>query len=228
MFNPEKLLGGLLKESLGLKRSGAKGALGMGVLGLAIAAAEHFINQNPGTAATGGSPDGRSAGSFPLPPPPPGMGSPAPPPPPPGPSAAPQAPSGEIRPPTPPPAQTPSIGLGSDEAVLLIRAMIASANADGTIDAQERRKILRRLESIDLTEEEQRFLQTEFAAPCGLETIAAQVKSDAMARQVYAVSLMAVTVDTDAEQTYLNALAGRLGLSAGDREQIHREFDLPS
>ena len=226
MFNPEKLLGGLLKESLGLKRSGAKGALGMGVLGLAIAAAEHFANQKSGTPATGGSPDGRSVPSFPPPPPPPGMRSPAPPPP--GSSAAPPTPSGGTRPPPPPPAQTPSIGLGSDEAVLLIRAMIASANADGTIDARERRKILQRLESIDLSEEERRFLQAEFGAPCGLETVAAQVKSDAMARQVYAVSLMAVTVDTDAEQTYLDSLAGRLGLSASDREQIRREIDLPS
>jgi uncharacterized membrane protein YebE (DUF533 family) len=73
------LLGGTLSQALGGRGSrllrtgsiGAKANLGIGLLGLAIAAYEHYSQQQPPVA---------SAGSHP-PPPPPGSGPPPPPPP---------------------------------------------------------------------------------------------------------------------------------------------------
>jgi hypothetical protein len=97
MFDAEKLLGALLQTGFGsgVSRHGAdlglddlnplnrlgqlsgmpnKAALGLGVLGIAIAAYEHWQENRP---------QGRPAAGTPPPPPPPGPASAAPPPPPP-------------------------------------------------------------------------------------------------------------------------------------------------
>ena len=56
--------------------------------------------------------------------------------------------------PPPPVADDPA---GNPEAVILIQAMIAAANADGVIDQAERDNILKRLQAVDLSPEEHAF-----------------------------------------------------------------------
>ena len=104
--------------------------------------------------------------------------------------------------------------------------MIASANADGVIDDQERQNISGKLESLDLSDEERRLIHQELSCPCDLETIAGNVSSAELAKQVYTVSLMAVEVDTEAEKNYLDTLAERLGLDDAALKQIHEELGL--
>lgn len=213
MFNPEKLLGGLLKQGMRGGRLGGKAAVGMGVLGVAMAAAEHYMNRPQTTGTTGAPP----------PPPPPG-----------GPTMTPQtAPAIGATPPPPPPGATSGQAAGggssADDAVLLIRAMIAAANADGVIDEQERRTILGRLESVGVSDEERAFLLKELASPADPGTIAgAAAGNRELAKQVYAVSLSAITVDTDAERDYLARLAERLTLPPEIVRQIHDRFGVPS
>ncbi len=211
MFNPEKLLGGLLKQSTGMGRLGTRAAVGMGVLGAAMAAAEHFMNK-PGQTPTGKAPPGPPAGG---PPPAPPQAQRTPPPVP-----------GTNSPPPPPGRQGDSPPQSEDEngAILLLRAMISSANADGTIDQDERRNIMKKLDSLDLSREEREFIDNELASPCDLETVVGQVKSKDIAKQVYAVSLMAIEVDTDAERNYLKSLADRLKLNQDECHLIHREL----
>jgi uncharacterized membrane protein YebE (DUF533 family) len=67
-----------------------------------------------------------------------------------------------------------------------------------------------RLEGQGLSEEERRFLQRELASPAEMESLAAAVDSPDLALQVYAASLMAITVDSPAEAAYLARLASRL------------------
>jgi len=98
------------------------------------------------------------------------------------------------------------------EAVLLVRAMIAAAAADGQIDAVESGRIMARLEGTGISEEERQFLQREMDAPAGIEELAAAASSSDQALQVYAASLMAITVDSPAEASYLARLAARLRL----------------
>ena len=105
--------------------------------------------------------------------------------------------------------------------MLLIRAMIAAANADGVIDAQERANILDRLKSSELSAEERDFIVSELLSPQDFEGIAAAVTSPELARQVYLVSLMAIEVDTEAERTYMANLARRLGLSEENVAEIN-------
>ncbi len=202
MINPEKLLAGMLKGNSRSIVPGIGGSIGLGLLGVAMEAVEHYMKQKPPAPPAGG---GRSA----MPPPLPGTqgGPPSP-----GTSAVPPPP------PSPPPAAPPSSTAGQNtggaqgDALLLLRAMIAAANADGVIDAQERARILERLNSVDPTPEERAFMAEELLSPVGMETIVDSVKSPEMAEQVYAASLMAITVDTPAEHRYMAELARRLGL----------------
>lgn len=223
MFRPEKLLGSLLGGSS--RRGGASiltSQLGMGLLGVAIAAADHYMKKSslpaqPAPGGYGGSVPPAAPGS--APPRPPGAGSAAVPPPPPGAVSAQSQPSA-------PPAGAVASDSSKNDAVLLIRAMIAAANADSAIDQEERQRILDKFRDADLSTEEHSFLVNELFSPADLEAIVSQVSSEAMARQVYGVSLLAVTVDTDAERAYLQTLGQRLGLSPADRDSMHRALGI--
>ena len=77
-----------------------------------------------------------------------------------------------------------------------------------------------------MSDEERRFLHQELASPGDLESIAGQVDSLELARQVFTVSLLAIEVDTDAERQYLKSLADRLGLDDADVDRIYRELEI--
>jgi hypothetical protein len=215
MFNPEKLLGGLISSGMGGGKSSGllSGGMGLGLLGLAMEAVDHFMNQ-PSKSS-----------------PPPPLGA-SPPPLPPGPGRQPPALHGAAPAPPPPPPGTVCAATGSSvadpqqEAVVLIRAMIAAANADGVIDAKERAAILERLKTAALSAEEHQFIVHELLAPQDTDQIVAAVTSPAMAAKVYTVSVLAIDVDTEAERTYLQTLARRLNLDAAATGAIHQQCGL--
>ncbi|WP_372682982.1 tellurite resistance TerB family protein [Desulfosarcina sp.] len=220
MFNPEKLLGGLLRSSTRGRRRGLGGLVSsgaaLGVLGVAMEAVEHFMNQPQGAGGlprTPGVPPPMPGSALPSPP---GTGrvSAAPPPPP--------MPGKPVSAPPPPVADDPA---GKPDAVILIRAMIAAANADGVIDQAERNHILKRLQTVDLSPEEHAFVVQELLSPAELEAIVGSVDSPELARQVFTVSLMAIEVDTEKERQYMNTLASRLGLDESTVEQIQRSLE---
>ena len=124
--------------------------------------------------------------------------------------------------PPPPVAGDPA---DNSEAVILIRAMIAAANADGVIDQAERNNILKRLQDVDLSPEEHAFVVQELLSPADLETIVSSINPPELARQIYTVSLMAIEMDTEKERRYMNRLASRLGLDESAIEQIHRSLE---
>lgn len=212
MFKPEKLLGSLLGGSS--RRGGASvltSQLGMGILGVAIAAADHYMKKSssqapPAAGASFGSVPPAAPGAT-APPPPPGAGPAA---------ASPSAPPGGVT------AGT----AGQNDAVLLIRAMIAAANADGAIDQEERQRILDKFRDADLSPEEHSFLVHELFSPATLDGIVSQVGTEAIARQVYGVSLLAITLDTDAERAYLQTLGQRLGLPQAERDSMHQALGI--
>jgi uncharacterized membrane protein YebE (DUF533 family) len=219
MFNAEKLLGGLLlggtRRKSGLE-SLVTGGAGMVILGVAMEAIEHLMKKS----------ETPSPGS--APPPPPGSSSSPPPPPPGGPASAPRPPpQAATRPAGASPLPPPSAPTREEGAVLLIRAMIAAANADGMIDQEERSRILRQLQRLNLTPEEQSFIVQELLAPASLEAIVGKVRTSDVAKQVYAVSLLAIEVDTVAERTYMKTLAERLGLDETSIREIHQRLGMP-
>jgi hypothetical protein len=219
MFDVEKLLGQMLSGGVGKRgRSSStfgipgvsKAQLGVGAIGIAIAAWEHFKNPVPVATAPA------------MPPPP----MPQAPPPPPPPSLA--APTAT---PLPPPvlAQPVPVMVAANErmadAAHLIRSMIAAANADGVIDAEERSAILERAMEAGLDAATQAFLMGELRAPADLQQIAQATRAD-LRLETYAAALIAINVDTDAERTYLDRLAAALGLSADDRVRVGQQLGL--
>lgn len=225
MFNPEKLLGGLLMG--GSRRRSGLGSLissgaALGLAGVAMEAVEHFLEKSKPPAS----------GSPPSDPPPIQTSAPSQPPPAPGASTPPPPSGATVAAPPPPP---PSASMGSEsvdateagqEAVLLIRAMIAAANADGVIDEEERNRILKKLETMDLSDQEHSFIVKELLSPARLEDIVAQIKSPKMARMVYMVSLLAIEVDTDAERAYMETLARQSSLNDSDLNDIYRTLGI--
>lgn len=118
-----------------------------------------------------------------------------------------------------------ALGQVSEEnAKLMIRAMIQSAKADGEIDAEERAAILDHLG--DASPEEVAFVEAELVAPVDVAGLARDTGAQ-MRNQVYSAALMAVQVDTEAEQTYLRHLAQALGLSDAERDSLHQAMGRP-
>jgi uncharacterized membrane protein YebE (DUF533 family) len=117
--------------------------------------------------------------------------------------------------------------IGDEEAIVIVRAMVAAANADGRIDADEEQRIMGRLEQTGASAEEREFLHRELSNPVGVEEIAKAVRTPEFAQQVYGASLVAVTADTPAEQSYLRYLADRIGLDAQTRAAIHQQLGVP-
>jgi len=105
----------------------------------------------------------------------------------------------------------------------LVRAMIAAAKADGQIDADEKERIFKKLETMPLSSEEKAFVFDELSSPLDLNAVASRANTPEHAAEIYAASLVAMNPDTAAEKSYLEALAFKLNLPRGLVEEIHRQ-----
>ena len=209
MINPEKILGGLIRS--GSRRRGigslVTSGVGLGLVGVAMEAVEHLMNKT----------DQSQAKSPPVPPPVEN-------------SALSPARSQSRKMPPPPPGVKQEHSLthdsGSDhqETILLIRAMIAAANADNVIDSDERNRILGKLKEIKLNDEELSFITHELLSPSDLNTIIKRVKTPETAKQIYAVSLLTINADTDTEKKYLKTLREQTGLDDSVIQDLHKNL----
>ncbi|MCW5700163.1 MAG: tellurite resistance TerB family protein [Rhodospirillales bacterium] len=109
-----------------------------------------------------------------------------------------------------------------NNALVILRAMINAAKADGTVDANEVQKIAGHLQQSGADGEAQQFVMTEMAKPMDTDGIVAAVDKPELAVEVYAASLLAIEVDTPAEREYIKDLAQRLGLAPEAVDEIHR------
>jgi uncharacterized membrane protein YebE (DUF533 family) len=220
MFNAERLLGSLLRNALGTGLTGRasrtlrseglkttagsllsqnKAAIGMGLLGLAVGAYEHFMQDRNAQPPLQSPSPGSASALAPMPQSTSGI-SPHP--------GVPWAPP-------PLPADPAPEASRNEESLLLIRAMIAAANADHAVDDAERETILAKVSASGLGPEERSFIEQELSNPPDMRSLASQVKSPQMAEQVYTASVLALEVDSDAERNYLQRLASALNLDAG-------------
>jgi uncharacterized membrane protein YebE (DUF533 family) len=110
--------------------------------------------------------------------------------------------------PSPLPAATPA----NDHALLLVRAMIAAALSDGTLDETERDAIIGRLTAAGINADEQRFLETELTRPLSPRELATSAATPEQRAEVYLASALAIDADTEAERAYLKYLAATLAL----------------
>lgn len=192
MLNPERLLGHMLSGGMHSRRIRNRAALGVGLLGVAIAAFEHFSDDRKSNAA--------STPADAPPPPPTDTGGPPP----------------------PPPAEVSETE--SEEAILLIQAMVAAAHADGHVDDAESMRIMERTREAGLSPQEQSLMAQELSNPVEIDQLISAAIHYGIQGQVYAVSLMAIDKDSDAEDDYLARLADGLELNPDRVMRIHQEL----
>lgn len=108
------------------------------------------------------------------------------------------------------PSQAPQ---GETEfALMLIRAMISAAKADGHIDDDERKKIGDKLALAGVGGDAEAFLTSELESPLDLDALVAAAQTEEQKVELYTASRLAIDPDTRAERGYLDLLAGRLKL----------------
>lgn len=109
-----------------------------------------------------------------------------------------------------------------DTAQLVFKGMVSAAKADGQISTDELHKIIGRLKEAGADDELQQILMKELQSPLDLDALVASIPNEAIAAQVYAASLFAIDVDTDAERQYLATFAQRTGLDQGVAQQLNQ------
>jgi len=109
---------------------------------------------------------------------------------------------------------------GGDVRLLLLRAMIMAAKADGHIDAGEHETIRGEIERLSLGAEEKAFLFDLMGQPADPLALARDARDEAQASEIYLVSLLAVDVDTPEERRYLERLGDALRLPEALRREL--------
>jgi hypothetical protein len=132
-------------------------------------------------------------------------------------SPAPQAPSPRV-----PQPQQQRMST-NDEAIVMIRALINAAKADGRIDQQEQQKILSQVPN---DQETINFLKHEFQQPLDVRDFAWSVPLG-MEMQVYTMSLAGMNLDSNNEMQYLRELAHGLRLDPQLCSQVHQRYGVP-
>jgi uncharacterized membrane protein YebE (DUF533 family) len=94
--------------------------------------------------------------------------------------------------------------------LLLLRAMVAAAHADGHIDQTERMKIFDQVDAMDLSTEDKSSLFDEMRNPMSIEQLVAKVPCSEAAAEVYAISAIALDLGQTDSRIYLDKLARML------------------
>lgn len=113
---------------------------------------------------------------------------------------------------------------GKPFELALVRAMIAAANADGHIGAEEHKAIFEQVNRLNLDAEDKAFVFDALGRPASAYEIAALAGGPEQASELWLASRLAIDPDDPREQAYLQSLAGALNLPAGLAEQLERHL----
>jgi uncharacterized membrane protein YebE (DUF533 family) len=114
--------------------------------------------------------------------------------------------------------------LNPEQAELVLHAMIAAAQADGSLDGQEQQRIESALTLVNPRENEQAYLSEALRQPKPLNELLTRVRDVETGALVYAASLLALDERKPVNGYYLKYLAARLQLSDELAESLHQRF----
>lgn len=101
-----------------------------------------------------------------------------------------------------------------DRSVILLKAMIAAAKADGVVDDNEEKIIEEQIARMGFDAELKDVLQNSLIAPLSAKSVAELAKGDVeVASEIYLVSSAVAKKDNIQEKLYLESLAKELGIS---------------
>ncbi len=109
--------------------------------------------------------------------------------------------------------------------LLLFRAMVAAANADGHIDEFERERILAQVKEFGLDKDVKAKLFDELLNPMSIEQLVEFVQNEQTAIEVYSASLLTLDYSKMSSQSYLKNLASVLSLPSELVTVIHRQLN---
>jgi uncharacterized membrane protein YebE (DUF533 family) len=112
---------------------------------------------------------------------------------------------------------------GSPFQLVLVRAMVGAAKADGHVDADEQQRLFSEVERLGLDAEAKAFVFDLLSQPVDLAMVTSMVATQEQGAEVYLASRMAINPDVPAERAYLDALAARLKLPAELRAQLDKQ-----
>jgi uncharacterized membrane protein YebE (DUF533 family) len=107
-------------------------------------------------------------------------------------------------------------------AQLVLKGMINAAKSDGQISPDEMQRIVGKLQESGADQGMQQWVLQQMEQPLNVQAFASEIPNQEVAAQVYAASLLAVEVDTDAERQYLKQFAQLTGLHPLVVGQIHQ------
>ncbi len=108
-------------------------------------------------------------------------------------------------------------------AMLLLRAMVFAARADGHIDAAEEARIGKFLPQMFPGQDTSRLMQSLMQEPLDPAALAAQVGSVEQGEDLYRLSCLIMDVDHFMERSYLDGLAQSLRISADRKNLLEQE-----
>jgi uncharacterized membrane protein YebE (DUF533 family) len=111
-------------------------------------------------------------------------------------------------------------------AELMLKAMINAAKADQQVDQEELDRIVGKLGDAGADSEARTFVMSELSKPPDLDGLIREVPNPQVGVQVYAASLLAIEVDTPAEQQYMQQLAQGLGLDSAVVQRVHQALGI--
>jgi uncharacterized membrane protein YebE (DUF533 family) len=101
--------------------------------------------------------------------------------------------------------------------------MIAAAQADGQVDAEERARIQTGIRELGLDAETSRILEAEMEHGADPAEIAKGADSPETAAEIYLASRLAIELDTWQERAYLGELARELRLDPGLVDELEQQ-----
>ena len=105
-------------------------------------------------------------------------------------------------------------------AQALVVAMVQAAKADGLIDDDERGRIIGKVDTLGLDDDEIKFVIDEIRAPLDVDKVVKSSTGPEMAMELYTASSVAIDVDHPAERAYLDMLAARLGIDPALKKSL--------
>ena len=109
---------------------------------------------------------------------------------------------------------------GTPFQLVLIRAMVGAAKADGHVDATEQQRLFGEVERLGLDSESKAYVFDLLSQAVDINAITGAVATPEQGAEVYLASRLAIDPDVPADRAYLDALASRPRLPAELRTQL--------
>jgi uncharacterized membrane protein YebE (DUF533 family) len=109
---------------------------------------------------------------------------------------------------------------GSPFELILVRAMVGAAKADGHVDAAEQRRLFAEVERLALDAEAKAYVFDLLTHDVDLKSLVDAVRTPEQGAELYLAARLAIDPDEPAERAYLDALAARLRLPAELRSSL--------